>query len=413
MPSYTLHHSGYKAEDFEVESASSNYLHLRDGRKLLDVGFGAGSQILGYSPPTVVEAIKKQSKNGVLFLNNNRQINILAEQLLSCLPKPLKHFVFCNSGSEATQRAIRYARAATNKNKIACFAGGWHGMNEWTLMDDGGRFDNPKPNLPSGIPDDILKHSLLLPYNDDKVFELLKENKDQLAAICVEPTQGSNPREDIVPFLKKVEEFCKSNGIIVIYDEIITGFRLSLGGASTAWQLEPDIVTYGKILGGGLPVGLVAFSHEVASNTFLDSSKQMLSGGTFSANPLVAATASSVLECLHKEDYDSLNYNAECFRNHTNNKLKSLDIPSYLMGAGSISRVVFTDKPIRNRAERDKFEAHYLVQQRFRDSMLKREILWPKNGIIFTSFVCTKAHLEYLSDSIVASLAEVLRDRND
>ena len=83
------------------------------------------------------------------------------------------------------------------------------------------------------------------------------------------------------------------------------------------------------------------------------------------------------------------------------------------MGAGSISRVVFTDKPIRNRAERDKFEAHYLVQQRFRDSMLKREILWPKNGIIFTSFVCTKAHLEYLSDSIVASLAEVLRDRND
>lgn len=412
MSHYLLHHPGYHSNDMVVTSASGSYLHLADGRRLFDAGLAAGSQILGHNYPTVTQALLSQIPHGLLFLNNNQQIHHLAEKLTACVPTPLKHFVFCNSGSEATQRALRYARAATGRNKIACFAGGWHGMNEWTLLDDGGRFDCVTAKQPDGIPASILSHTLLLPYNDERAFELLEHHKNDLAAICIEPIQGSNPRSDIVPFLTELEARCKTHGILIIYDEIITGFRLSLGGASSAWQLKPDIVTYGKILGGGLPIGLVCFTDDVASQTFLDNTKRMLSGGTFSANPLMAATATAVLNCLQQADFSLLNDMAEQFRNATNQKIDKLNIPCAMAGAGSINRLYFTNKPVRNRAQRDALEAPHTVQREFRNIMLERGILWPTNGIIFNGFCHTQAELDHLSDNIVAALSISMEPSN-
>lgn len=411
MSHYRLHHPGYHS-DVVVTSASGSYLQLEDGRKLFDAGLAAGSQILGHNHPAVTQALLAQIADGVLFLYNNQQIHHLADKLTACLPAPLKHFVFCNSGSEATQRALRYARAATGRSKIACFAGGWHGMNEWTLLDDGGRFDYATTKLPDGIPDSILSHTLLLPYNDERAFDLLERHKDDLAAICIEPVQGSNPRCDIIPFLKELEARCKKNGILIIYDEIITGFRLSLAGASSIWQLEPDIVTYGKILGGGLPIGLVCLTEDVACKTFLDKGKRMLSGGTFSANPLVAASAIAVLNTLQKADYNQLNDMAEQFRMATNQKIGKLNIPCVMGGAGSISRLYFTNKPVANRAQRDALEAPHAVQRHFRDIMFERGILWPTNGIIFNGFCHDNAQLDDLSDNIVAALSIVMEPSN-
>ncbi|MCF5853280.1 MULTISPECIES: aminotransferase class III-fold pyridoxal phosphate-dependent enzyme [Aeromonas] len=404
MEKYTIHHADYEKDATKYISSKGAFLINENGSSIFDAGLGAGSQILGHCHDDVIHSLKEQAERGMLFLKNNPQIHLLAEQLSCVLPHELKNFVFCNSGSEATQRAIRYARAATSKNKIASFHGGWHGMNEWTLQDDGGRFGGQDIRLPSGIPLSILEHSILLPYNDQLAFDILSQNKNQLAAICIEPIQGSNPRGDIISFLKKIEAFCKDNGILVIYDEIITGFRLGIGGACTKWKLNPDIVTYGKILGGGLPVGLVAFTDEVSQLTFKNKEKRILSGGTFSANPLMATTACAVINCLKHRDYSLIDNLASTLREQTNKKLTELGIPCRLSGEASINRLYFTDIPIQNRAHRDQVELDTTIQQRFRENMMKLNVLWPTNGIIFTGFCHNKEMITEFGSKIVSAL---------
>ena len=409
MDKYVIHHPGYNTSTARYIAAEGAFLIKDNGAAIFDAGLGAGSQILGYSQNTVVDALKKQVEKGILFLNNNTQIHLLAEQLCSVIPRVLNNFVFCNSGSEATQRAIRYARAATRKNKIASFHGGWHGMNEWTLQDDGSRFGNKDDRLPSGIPLSILEHSILLPYNDEKAFEILAENKDHLAAVCIEPIQGSNPRGDIIPFLKSLENFCKKNNILIIYDEIITGFRLGIGGACEKWNLNPDIVTYGKILGGGLPVGLVAFTDEISHLTFEDKEKRMLSGGTFSANPLMAAGACAVINCLKSRDYSVIDNLASILREQTNKQLIDMNIPCRLSGEASINRLYFTDQPVQNRAHRDRIELDSSIQHSFRENMMNLDVLWPTNGIIFTGFCHDEKMMNDLGLKIVSALQMTFR----
>lgn len=400
---YTLHHSGYGKDcQPEIVSAEGAYLHTRDGRRLLDMGLGAGSQILGHAHPSVVEAVQQQIRTGSIYLNNNPQIHGLCERLVDVLPPSQRHFVFCNSGSEATQRALRLARAATGRERIACFQGGWHGMNEWTLLDDGGRFGAGHMRLPDGIPALVCDHTLLLPYNDERAFALIDEQGASLAAVIIEPVQGSNPRDDVRLFLKTLEERCHQHGILVIYDEIITGFRLDLDGASGYWELCPDIVTYGKVLGGGLPIGLVTCTDAVAEKTFGSSSKRILTGGTFSANPLVAATASAVLDTLRQCQFADINALGSLMRDRLRDAFNREALPLSTIGIGSISRVTFTNQPFRNREERDALELPPAVQQRFRQLLLEQGIVWPTNGIVFTGFCHDAATIERMCDAVLS-----------
>ncbi|WP_111809515.1 aminotransferase class III-fold pyridoxal phosphate-dependent enzyme [Aeromonas allosaccharophila] len=408
MTSYTIHNPGYTDNAPKYVASKGAFLINENGHAILDAGLAAGCQILGHSHDEIVSALCEQVQQGTIFLNNNTQITTLAELLAEVLPPSLNNFVFCNSGSEATQRALRYARAATGKDKIASFHGGWHGMNEWTLRDDGGRFSLNDHRLPSGIPDSVLQHSILLPYNDSMAFDIIEKNKNELAAICIEPIQGSNPRDDIIPFLRKLEQLCKDNKILVIYDEIISGFRIGLSGATGAWGLTPDIVTYGKILGGGLPVGLVAFTDSISRMTFRDQYKKMLSGGTFSANPLMAKVASTVINILKRQDYAVIDTLSATLRAETNKKLTSLNIPCRLSGIASINRLYFTDQPFKNREQRDFLELNNEFQKMFRNHMMQLNVLWPTNGIVFTGFCHNEQIIKELSNKIVEALKKCI-----
>jgi len=403
MAAYKLHHPGYQSQS-RIIKAEGAYFLTENGKYLFDAGLGAGSQILGHCPTAITAAIQQQAAEGTLFLHNNCLIHQLCAELEQVLPSHLNQFVFCNSGTEATQRALRYARAATGKNKVAFFQGGWHGMNEWTLLDDGGRFGVSTQELPSGIPTQILEHSMMLPYNDEYAFEKIEQHKNELAAVIIEPVQGSNPQESILPFLKKLQDLCKKNGILLIFDEIITGFRLSVGGAASQWQLQPDLVTYGKILGGGLPIGLVAFTEQVADNTFSDNSKRMLSGGTFSANPLTAATALAVLKQLRQSDYNFINSLGLQLKQKTNPQLNLLGIPCVVSGTDSFLRLYFTDQQVNSRRHRDLIELNNNFQQQFRSEMFALNVLWPTNGIIFTGFCHTAEMIDSLSSNIINAL---------
>ena len=342
---YIIHNPGYsKLSEPIIKSASGSFLVDINGEKYFDPSLGAGSQILGHSNTQVISTIQKKIMDGSIYLKNNISLHAFCQRLKEVLPNSQRNYVFCNSGSEATQRALRLARAATGRDQIGYFSGGWHGINEWTMAEEGARFNLNSSSIHDGIPKFLKENSLLLPYNEEETFELIKKNSEQLACIIIEPVQGSNPRNDIVPFLKQLQTICKSNGILLIFDEIITGFRLGIGGATELWTLKPDIVTYGKIIGGGLPVGLVTCTDKVAFNSFNNPDKKIHTGGTFSGNPLVSETGTAVISELVKLDYSLINDFGELLRNRLNLFFKESSLPFSTIGTGSINRLAFTDK---------------------------------------------------------------------
>ena len=406
---YIIHNNGYGSINRPIiDSAKGSFLKSISGEEYFDPGLGAGSQILGYSNKSITYAIKNQIEKGSIYLHNNLNIHSLTKKLSEILPPKFTSFIYCNTGSEATQRALRIARVATGRDKIAHFHGGWHGMNEWTMNNDGERFGKFFTSKDDGIPKILKKNSILLPYNDDKAFEIIKANANELACIIVEPVQGSNPRSDITEFLKRIQKTCNKFGILFILDEIITGFRLGIGGAIKLWNLQPDIVTYGKIIGGGLPIGLISLTNEISFRSFEDKNKYVPTGGTFSANPLVATAGLSVLNILDTKDYNYINQLGELMRNLVNSYYKKNGIPLSVIGTNSISRIIFTDQKFKNRMERDFLENGTQNKQiEFRKKMLDKNILWPNNGILFTGFCNTKKEIENLASKINETSHEV------
>ena len=406
---YIIHNNGYDiVNEPLIASSQGSFLKSISGEKYFDPGLGAGSQILGYSNKQITNAIKNQIEKGTIYLHNNLNIQSFTKKLTEILPSQFTNFVYCNSGSEATQRALRIARVATGRKKIAYFHGGWHGMNEWTMNNDGERFGKFFIPREDGIPKTLKKNSILLPYNDDKAFDIIQAYSNELACIIVEPVQGSNPRNDITDFLNKIQQICKRFDILFILDEIITGFRLGIGGACKLWNLFPDIITYGKIIGGGLPIGLVSLTNEIAYRSFGDKNKFVPTGGTFSANPLVATAGLSVLNILDTKDYNYINQLGELLRSLVNSYYKKYGIPLSIIGTNSISRIVFTDQKFKNRMERDYLEQGTQKKQiEFRKKMLGKNILWPNNGILFTGFCNTKKEIENLAAKINETSHEV------
>ncbi len=409
---YSIHNNGYDIlNEPVIASSQGSFLISISGEKYFDPGLGAGSQILGYSNKQITSAIKNQIEKGSIYLHNNLNIQFFTEKLTEILPSQFTNFVYCNSGSEATQRALRIARVATGRKKIAYFHGGWHGMNEWTMNNDGERFGKFFISREDGIPKTLKKNSILLPYNDDRAFDIIQAYSNELACIIVEPVQGSNPRNDITDFLDKIQQICKKFDILFILDEIITGFRLGIGGASKLWNLSPDIITYGKIIGGGLPIGLVSLTNEIACRSFGDTNKFVPTGGTFSANPLVATAGLSVLNILGAKDYNYINQLGDLLRSLVNSYYKKYGIPLSVIGTNSISRIVFTNQKFKNRMERDYLEQGTQNKQiEFRKKMLDKNILWPNNGILFTGFCNTKNQIEKFATKINETSHEVFNE---
>ena len=208
--------------------------------------------------------------------------------------------------------------------------------------------------------------------------------------------------------MNKIQQTCKEFDILIILDEIITGFRLGIGGACKLWNLQPDIVTYGKIIGGGLPIGLVSLTNEIALRSFGDKDKSVPTGGTFSANPLVATAGLSVLNILETKEYSYIDQLGKLMRSLVNSYFRKYGLPLSVIGNNSISRLIFTNKKFKNRMERDYFEKGTQNKQiEFRKRMIYKNVLWPSNGILFTGFCNTKKEIENLATKINETSHEV------
>ena len=371
-----------------ISSACGHTLLLKDGRKLFDFSLGSGTHVLGHSEPGYIQVLTEQLRKGLLYPPSEELLHRVTEKLVNLLPTDLDTFIFCNSGTEATQRAIRYARAASQKEVVVHFEGAWHGMNEWTLSGDGGRFGGSWSDRPSGLPNCLQLGSERLKWNSYDSLLLIRDRSEKIGAVVVEPLMASAPSSFSQEYLKQLRTLCTEKDIPLIFDETITGFRVSTGGVSSLINIQPDIATYGKILGGGLPVGLVALSKKITQETFLDINKNMLTGGTFSGNPLVLEACNYILSQLATKDYRHLSKAASDFRESLNSKLKSQNLQAYIDGAFSISRLILEDQP----TEKNKLK---FVNRIIQESYIHNGGYLAQNRLIFNNFYMSS--IDYLN----------------
>jgi len=283
-----------------VESAKGAYLYDADGNRLIDYINSWGPMILGHAFEPVVQAVIDRAKLGTSFgmpTELETQIATLAVKMVPNIDK----IRFVNSGTEACMSAIRLARGFTNKDKIIKFAGCYHGHSDSFLIQAGsGAVTFGSPNSP-GVTAGTAKDTLLATYNNlESVKTLIEANPDEIAAIIVEPVAGNM---GCIPplngFLEGLRELCTANAILLIFDEVMTGFRLARGGVQELLNINADIVCFGKVIGGGLPVGAFAARNEIMN--FLAPLGPVYQAGTLSGNPLAMAAGLTMLQSLNED----------------------------------------------------------------------------------------------------------------
>lgn len=283
-----------------VKSAKGAYLFDEDGNRLIDYINSWGPMILGHAHEPVVNAVVEKAKLGTSFGMPTEVETKIAELAVSMVPN-IDKIRFVNSGTEACMSAIRLARGFTGRDKIIKFAGCYHGHSDSFLIQAGsGAITFGSPNSP-GVTQGTAKDTLLANYNDiQNIKDLLEANKNEIAAIIIEPVAGNMgcipPKEG---FLEALRELCTANGALLIFDEVMTGFRLAKGGAQELYNVQADIVCFGKVIGGGLPVGAFAARKEIMN--YLAPLGPVYQAGTLSGNPLAMAAGLAMLTELNED----------------------------------------------------------------------------------------------------------------
>jgi len=283
-----------------AKSAKGAYLYDEDDNRLIDYINSWGPMILGHAYPPVVDAVIERAKNGTSFGMPTELETKIAALAISMVPN-IDKIRFVNSGTEACMSAIRLARGFTKRDKIIKFAGCYHGHSDSFLIQAGsGASTFGTPNSP-GVTQGTAKDTLLAHYNDlESVKALFEANKNEIAAIIIEPVAGNMgcvPPKD--GFLQSLRQLCDENDTLLIFDEVMTGFRLAKGGVQELYNVNADIVCFGKVIGGGLPVGAFAARNEIMN--YLAPIGPVYQAGTLSGNPLAMAAGLAILEALNTD----------------------------------------------------------------------------------------------------------------
>ena len=331
-----------------VRSAKGPILTDADGRDYIDFVGSWGPMILGHAHPAVVEAVTKAAVHGTSFGACTEAETELAEAVRDCVPSVRKVRLVC-SGTEATMSAVRLARGFTGRNRIVKFRGCYHGHGDSFLIQAGsGALTFGHPSSP-GVTPGAAQDTLLAEYNDlESVRALFLAHPDEIAAIIVEPVAGN--MGVLVPekgFLEGLRSICDASKALLIFDEVITGFRLRLGGAQELYGVIPDLTTLGKILGGGLP--LAAYGGRADVMDMLSPEGPVYQAGTLSGNPLATAAGLAILNELRKPGvYESLNKRAEAWEAGLRQALASSSVPWCMNRVGSMLTVFFSKGPVRD-----------------------------------------------------------------
>lgn len=342
--------------EFEfLDHGNGSKVYDVDGNEYIDYTMGIGPLLLGHAHPVVVEAaLEALAKGNVHGLGNTYEVK-LAELMLEVMPG-IEGITFVNSGNEATLYAIMCARAATGKLKIAKFEGTYHGTHDYAQISSRNTTEGPVEDPKSvaefaGISKTAVDNVITLSINRKEAFEKLEKHKDEIACVIIEPVVTICPI-DLRDFLKELREVTQRLGILLIFDEVITGLRLGLGGAAEYFGITPDISTFGKVIGGGFPVGAVGGSKKIM-NMFKMNLKAYRDGkifttGTFSGNPVTCAAGIAVIEYLKSNPhlYGQMEKLTMSLRNGMEDAAREAGYELKTLGIGSSFITCFHSGPI-------------------------------------------------------------------
>ena len=397
--------------DFVVSSGQGSKIYDVDGQEYVDFLLGSGPMILGHCHPQVVAAVHRQILKGTTFMALNEAAIHLAERVVEAVPCGEKIRLVV-TGSEAVSYAIRAARAFTGRDKYLRFEGGWHGVSDTTLHGsrtlDPGRYPETSPDG-GGIPRLHSENVLAVPFNDiQRAREVIEVHHQDLAAIVIEPLQRCIPPRP--GFFEAMRELASSYGVVLIFDEVVTGFRMAWGGAQERWGVTPDLATYGKTISGGYPLAAIC-GHEEVMDTMngwrsADDPRRIIASGTFNANPIGAVAGLATLDELEKPGtYDRLFEMGDRISREITSLGKELSVPLLVGGQGPVLQVLFTEDTeivdYMSMFRADKEKAY-----RFGVELIKRGCFVTPYEKIYLSVV----HSDEDIDRLLETARDVLRD---
>ena len=331
-----------------IKSAKGPYLYDVDDNQYVDFIGSWGPMILGHSNPRIIKAVEKQLQLGTSYGAPTEGESKMGQLVTSVMPS-IEMMRMVNSGTEATMSCIRLARGVTGKDKIIKFTGCYHGHVDSLLIKAGSGVSTfGLPDSP-GIPKDLAQHTVTVPFNDIDAFEnTYKSIKDDLAAVIIEPIAGNMgfiPGE--IEFLKILREATNACGAVLIFDEVMTGFRVSLGGAQEIYGIQPDLTALGKVIGGGLPVGAFGGKREIMEQ--LAPSGPVYQAGTLSGNPLAVAAGTCLIQRLIElNPFEELELNAKFLLNGIKEIMIQKGIPFVSNQIGGMFGFFFAEQQPRN-----------------------------------------------------------------
>ena len=338
-----------------IASAAGSKMTTVEGREMLDYVMSWGPMLLGHKDPDVTAAIRAAVEQGVSYGAPCPGEVALAEAVVEAVPG-IDMVRMVNSGTEATMSAVRLARGYTGKSMIVKFEGCYHGHSDAFLAAAGsGLATFCIPGTP-GVPADTVRHTLLAPYNDLGAVKALFEARPDIAAVIVEPVAGNMGLVLPKPgFLEGLRELTAAHGALLIFDEVITGFRLAYGGAQSVFGIDPDLTCLGKIIGGGLPVGAYGGKRHIMER--IAPCGDVYQAGTLSGNPLAMAAGLATLTKLKTSDYDALAQRTKALAEEMAAILRDKGAPVTLTRIASLFTLFFCDGPVTNFDEAKKGDA--------------------------------------------------------
>ena len=394
----------YEPYPFFATSARGSKLTTADHKTYLDYCMGYGAMILGHSYSSVIEAVRSQLDNGTLFcVPTEREIK-LAEMICKVVPcAEMTRLV--NTGSEATMHAIRLARAFTKRKGVIKFEGGYHGAHDYVLAKAG----SGAASIPAseGVLEEASARTAVVPYNDPAALEQAIEKNRDTACVIMEPVLANI---GLVPpekrYLNEVRKITEQNDVVLIFDEVVTGFRLELGGAGEFFGIKPDLATFAKALGNGLPIAAIGGRKEIMSR--LAPSGPVYQASTFAGNPVSVAAAIATLESLIEAKnaiYPKIARTCDSIVNGIKDMLSSANFDCTLNSIGSMFQLFFTNEKVKDDASARK--SNTAMFRKLFDELIKRDVFIPPSQ--FETCFVSYAHNEDDTDKTIEAYGEAFR----
>jgi len=402
-------------DEVNIVIAEGHGSHVTDvsGRDFIDYHLGSGPALLGHAHPEVVAAVERQLPKGSTYYFLNEPVIELAERLVKACPCA-DQVQFTGSGTEATFFALRMARARTGRDKVLKFEGGWHGMNDYGLWGTVPAQPSAYPNAERdsvGIPEALRGQVLVAPFNDaERAAKIIAEHAHELAAVIVEPLERV-----LVPvpgFLQALREITSDYGIVLIFDEVVTGFRIAWGGAQERYGVVPDLATYGKAMSGGFPMAAIAGRSELMAH--LDARRMpreqlVWASGTLNGNPISASAGLAALQVLERPGvYEHLHHIGGRLRREITAIGARYGFAAQTPGEDAVFGVRFTPRQDL-RSWEDLLTADKDLGQRWAVELIKRGILVNPNEKFYISIAHTDADVDRTLEAVDSAFAELAR----